>query len=380
MKYVDMLLAPARRGGEQGLLLYGEKLNKLEVTREIVLKNKEEAIKLLGYNGEFKRRLQSEVPVRIVDRGQRVALIGKDEDVTVIDGLLNEMLTVIRRGHEPTFADFQYALEEARSKDLNGLGDALTDVVTVSRRGNVVRPRTRGQRQYVEAMRTHDIVFSIGPAGTGKTYLAMAMALSSLMQREVARLVLCRPAVEAGESLGFLPGDLERKVNPYLRPLYDALYDMLGAGDLARYVEKDMIEIAPLAYMRGRTLSNAFAVLDEAQNTTHEQMKMFLTRLGRNSRTVITGDITQIDLPRGKASGLVEAVGILAETDGVAFAYLTRKDVVRHKLVQDIIDAYEVSEKNEQSGRQGETAADNSDRRGRSAADGEERGAAQAGQ
>jgi phosphate starvation-inducible PhoH-like protein len=355
-------------------------LTKLEVTREIVLKNKEEAIKLLGYNGEFKRRLQSEVPVRIVDRGQRVALIGKDEDVTVIDGLLNEMLTVIRRGHEPTFADFQYALEEAKSKDVNGLGDALTDAVTVSRRGNVVRPRTRGQRQYVEAMRTHDIVFSIGPAGTGKTYLAMAMALSSLMQREVARLVLCRPAVEAGESLGFLPGDLERKVNPYLRPLYDALYDMLGAGDLARYVEKDMIEIAPLAYMRGRTLSNAFAVLDEAQNTTHEQMKMFLTRLGRNSKTVITGDITQIDLPRGKASGLVEAVGILAETDGVAFAYLTRKDVVRHKLVQDIIDAYEVSEKNEQSGRQGETAADNSDSRGRFAADGEEHGAAQAGQ
>jgi len=353
-------------------------LDEPEVTREIVLENKEEAIKLFGHNGEFRRRLQSETPVRIVDRGHRVALIGSDEDVAVIDGLLREMLTVIRRGHEPTFADFEYALTEARNRDVNGLGDALTDAVVVSRRGNVVRPRTRGQRQYVEAMRTHDIVFSIGPAGTGKTYLAMAMALSSLMHHEVARLVLCRPAVEAGESLGFLPGDLERKVNPYLRPLYDALYDMLGTGDLARYVEKDMIEIAPLAYMRGRTLSNAFAVLDEAQNTTHEQMKMFLTRLGRDSKTVITGDITQIDLPRGKTSGLVEAVGILADTAGVAFAYLTKRDVVRHKLVQDIIDAYEVKEKTDLARRQGDSAAADSDGRGRSVTDGKERGPAQA--
>ena len=250
----------------QGLFLYGERLNELEVSREIILRNNEEALKLFGCNGEFKRRLQSEMPVRIVDRGHRVALIGRDEDVAVVDGLLNEMLTVIRRGHEPTFSDFEYALEEARNRDVNGLGDALTDVVVVSRKGTVVRPRTRGQRQYVQAMRKHDIVFSIGPAGTGKTYLAMAMALSSLMRREVARLVLCRPAVEAGESLGFLPGDLERKVNPYLRPLYDALHDMLGVSDLARYVEKGMIEIAPLAYMRGRTLSNDFDVLDEAQN------------------------------------------------------------------------------------------------------------------
>jgi len=369
-----VLLPPVRRGGKQGLFLYGEKLDELEVTREIVLKNQEEAISLFGCNGEFRRRLQSETPVRIVDRGHRVALIGKEEDVAVIDGLLNEMLTVIRRGHEPTFADFEYALEEARSRDVNGLSDALTDVVVVSRRGTVVRPRTRGQRLYVQAMRTHDIVFSIGPAGTGKTYLAMAMALSSLMRHEVARLVLCRPAVEAGESLGFLPGDLERKVNPYLRPLYDALHDMLGATDLARYVERDMIEIAPLAYMRGRTLSNSFAVLDEAQNTTHEQMKMFLTRLGRDSRTVVTGDITQIDLPRGKASGLVEAVGILAGTDGVAFAYLTKKDVVRHKLVQDIIDAYEVKERNELSRKQSDSGADDSDSRGRSGTDGEGRG------
>jgi phosphate starvation-inducible PhoH-like protein len=220
-------------------------------------------------------------------------------------------------------------------------------------------------------MRSHDIVFSIGPAGTGKTYLAMAMALSVLMRHEVARLVLCRPAVEAGESLGFLPGDLEKKVNPYLRPLYDALYDMLGAGDLERYVEKDMIEIAPLAYMRGRTLSNAFVVLDEAQNTTHEQMKMFLTRLGRDSKTVITGDITQIDLPRGRISGLVEAAEILATTRGIAFVYLTKKDVVRHKLVQDIIDAYEVKEKNDLVQRQ-RVGAENHGKEGRSSAgDGE---------
>jgi phosphate starvation-inducible PhoH-like protein len=350
-------------------------LNQVEVTKEIVLRNKDEALKLFGCNGEFRRRLQSETSVRIVDRGQRVALIGRDEDVAVIDGLLNEMLAAIRSGHEPTFSDFEYALEEARDKDVNGLGDVISDVVVASKKGTVVRPRTRGQRRYVEAMRTNDIVFSIGPAGTGKTYLAMAMALSALMRHEVARLVLCRPAVEAGESLGFLPGDLERKVNPYLRPLYDALFDMVSAGDLARYVEKDMIEIAPLAYMRGRTLSNAFAVLDEAQNTTHEQMKMFLTRLGRDSRTVITGDITQIDLPRGKISGLVEATQILTGTQGIAFVYLTRKDVVRHKLVQDIIDAYEVSEGGELLRRQRE-----SDSGGRSGADGQERSAPKTGE
>jgi phosphate starvation-inducible PhoH-like protein len=346
-------------------------MSESDSTREILLRDKDEALKLLGYNGEFKRRLQSETSVRIVDRGQRIALIGKDEEVQLIDGLLNEMLVAIRRGHEPTSSDFEYALEEARNRGVRGLSDALTDAVVVSRKGVVVRPKTRGQRQYVEAMRSHDIVFSIGPAGTGKTYLAMAMALSVLMRHEVARLVLCRPAVEAGESLGFLPGDLEKKVNPYLRPLYDALYDMLGAGDLERYVEKDMIEIAPLAYMRGRTLSNAFVVLDEAQNTTHEQMKMFLTRLGRDSKTVITGDITQIDLPRGRISGLVEAAEILATTRGIAFVYLTKKDVVRHKLVQDIIDAYEVKEKNDLVQRQ-RVGAENHGKEGRSSAgDGE---------
>jgi phosphate starvation-inducible PhoH-like protein len=327
-------------------------MSETNVTEEIVLNDEEEALKLLGCNGEFRRRLQSEVPVRIVDRGQRVALIGKDEDVAVISGLLNEMLAVIRRGHQPTFSDFEYALAEAKNSDVDGLSDALSDVVVVSRKGAVVRPRTRGQSKYVQAMRLHDIVFSIGPAGTGKTYLAMAMALSALTRHEVARLVLCRPAVEAGERLGFLPGDLERKVNPYLRPLYDALYDMVGVSQLERFVDRDMVEIVPLAYMRGRTLSNAFVVLDEAQNTTHEQMKMFLTRLGRESKTVITGDITQIDLPPDRTSGLVEAAEILGDTEGIAFVHLTKRDVVRHKLVQDIIGAYEVQEKNNSSRRQ----------------------------
>jgi len=327
-------------------------MSETNVTEEIFLNDEEEALKLLGCNGEFRRRLQSEVPVRIVDRGQRVALIGKDEDVAVISGLLNEMLAVIRRGHEPTVSDFEYALAEAKNSDVDGLSDALSDVVVVSRKGTVVRPRTRGQSKYVQAMRLHDIVFSIGPAGTGKTYLAMAMALSALTRHEVARLVLCRPAVEAGESLGFLPGDLERKVNPYLRPLYDALYDMVGVSQLERFVDRDMVEIVPLAYMRGRTLSNAFVVLDEAQNTTHEQMKMFLTRLGRESKTVITGDITQIDLSPGRTSGLVEAAEILGDTEGIAFVHLTKRDVVRHKLVQDIIGAYEVKEKNDSSRRQ----------------------------
>ncbi len=353
-------------------------MSQLEVTKEIILKDKEEALKLLGCNGEFRRRLQSEIPVRIVDRGQRVALIGRDEDVAVISGLLNEMLAVIRRGHEPTFSDFEYALAEARNNDVDGLSDALADVVVVSRKGKVVRARTRGQSEYIRVMRSHDIVFSIGPAGTGKTYLAMAMALSALMRHEVARLVLCRPAVEAGESLGFLPGDLERKVNPYLRPLYDALYDMVSVSDVERCVDKNMIEIVPLAYMRGRTLADAFVVLDEAQNTTHEQMKMFLTRLGREAKTVITGDITQIDLPPGKTSGLVEAAEILVDTQGIAFVYLTKKDVVRHKLVRDIIGAYEVKARNDLSRRQSGPAADTHGAGRRSATDAEEHGSAQA--
>jgi phosphate starvation-inducible PhoH-like protein len=223
--------------------------------------------------------------------------------------------------------------------------DYAEDVVALTFRGKQVKPKTMGQKFYFEALRKHDIVFGIGPAGTGKTYVAMAHAVNCLKTREVSRLVLTRPAVEAGEKLGFLPGDLQDKVDPYLRPLYDALYDILGVETFSRHMEKGIIEVAPLAYMRGRTLDDAYVILDEAQNTTSEQMKMFLTRLGFGSRAVVTGDLTQVDLPKGRVSGLEEARHILSGVEGIAFAYLTHQDVVRHALVQKIIQAYDRTER-----------------------------------
>jgi len=308
---------------------------------EIVLNNQEEAIHLFGKNGELRKFIQSEVPVQIIDRGEMVAILGESEDVVVVDTVLREMLDAIRGGHTPSVSDVDYVLREARQHNARHVSKTFLDAIEVSRGGPAVRPRTRGQRRYVEAVRNHDIVFSIGPAGTGKTYLAMAMAIRAMRQREVRRLILCRPAIEAGERLGFLPGDLEQKVNPYLRPLYDALYAMMDVEEVRRLIERDLIEVAPLAYMRGRTLDSAFVILDEGQNTTIAQMKMFLTRLGAQSKTIITGDITQIDLPEQQPSGLIHAREILAGTSGIAFVELTSNDVVRHRLVRDIIDAYE---------------------------------------
>lgn len=228
-------------------------------------------------------------------------------------------------------------VKEGHEEDIRKI---LNDVVTVTVRGKAIKPKTLGQKAYVDLIRSRDIVFGVGPAGTGKTYLAMAMAISAFKKNEVERIILTRPAVEAGESLGFLPGDLQEKIDPYLRPLYDALFDILGFDAYDRLKEKGLIEVAPLAYMRGRTLDNAYVILDEAQNTSNEQMKMFLTRLGYGSKAIITGDITQIDLPRGKRSGLIHAKHVLADVDGIGFAEFTTKDVVRHPLVQKIIDAY----------------------------------------
>jgi phosphate starvation-inducible PhoH-like protein len=235
----------------------------------------------------------------------------------------------------------EYALELVRSGQADKLRGLFADMVFVTPRGKKIRPKTPGQKEYIEAIRQNDVVFGIGPAGTGKTYLAMTLAVKALKERAVQRLVLTRPAVEAGESLGFLPGDLQDKMAPYLRPLYDALYDLMGGDVYQNYMEKGIIEVAPLAYMRGRTLDDSFIILDEAQNTTAEQLKMFLTRLGFGSKVVITGDITQIDLPKGRFSGLAQIRSVLKEIEGISFVYLSDRDVVRHPLVQKIIRAYE---------------------------------------
>lgn len=283
--------------------------------------------------------------MRIIDRGAKVVVVGEDPDAAMVGSVLGEMLAAVRRGHTPTVADVTYALNEVRGNHGAELGDLLAAGNRALLRSDIaIKPRTRGQVKYLEAIKTHGVTLAIGPAGTGKTYLAMAAAVSALLNKEVSRLILTRPAVEAGENLGFLPGDLQQKVHPYLRPLYDALYSMVDVDRVRRLIDREMIEVAPLAFMRGRTLDHAFAILDEAQNTTSEQMKMFLTRLGEGSRAVVTGDITQIDLPKGTNSGLVEARRILRNARGIALVYLDRDDVVRHPLVQGIIDAYEAAE------------------------------------
>jgi phosphate starvation-inducible protein PhoH and related proteins len=307
-----------------------------------LLQSQEESVKLLGRNGELRKRIQEATSVRIVDRGAKVVVVGDDADTESIGKLLDEMLVAVRKGHTPTLDDVSYALGEVRGTQIDDLGAILGEVPEALRRDIQIKPRTRGQRRYLDAVHGHDLTLAIGPAGTGKTYLAMAAAVSALLNKQVNRLILTRPAVEAGENLGFLPGDLQQKVNPYLRPLYDALYSMVDVERARRLMDREMIEVAPLAFMRGRTLDHAFLILDEAQNTTTEQMKMFLTRFGEGSRAVITGDVTQIDLPAGKKSGLVEASHILQGTEGVAIVHLNRGDVVRHRLVQNIVDAYEM--------------------------------------
>ncbi len=246
--------------------------------------------------------------------------------------------------------DIRHAIRSAPEGAELSLKELLLDHIPVASKQRFIIPKTTTQKAYIDAIRNHDIVIGIGPAGTGKTYLAMAMAISAFLKKQVSRIVLARPAIEAGEKLGFLPGDMFEKVNPYLRPLYDALYDMMEAEKASRLIERGVIEIAPLAFMRGRTLNDSFIILDEAQNTTSEQMKMYLTRLGFNSKTVITGDVTQIDLPPGRSSGLVEVVKILEEVKGIRFVFFSEKDVVRHKLVQEIVRAYERYEKRDPEG------------------------------
>jgi phosphate starvation-inducible PhoH-like protein len=299
-------------------------------------------VKLLyGENDENLKLIEKYLGVRIHARGNTLTISGEPIEKNLAERLLGELYDILRKGHPIYPSDVVSAIRILSGNQGVRLQDILLDTIYISSKRRHVTPKSLAQKHYIDAIRTHDLVFSIGPAGTGKTYLAMAMGVAALTKKEVHRIILTRPAVEAGEKLGFLPGDLQEKVNPYLRPLYDALHDMLDFETGSRLIEKGIIEVAPLAFMRGRTLNDSFVILDEAQNTTSEQMKMFLTRLGFGSKAVITGDITQIDLPIGKISGLVEARDILTGIKGIHFAYFTEKDVVRHPLVQDIIRAYE---------------------------------------
>lgn len=299
------------------------------------------AAEIFGRNDEHLALIERVLGVRVVVRGEELVILGHPDQIVMAGEVFNQLQKYYRAGNRLTLHEINYALKTVKAGIKDALSSLANDVSLVTFRGKQIKPKTIGQKLYLEAIRKHDIVFAIGPAGTGKTYLAVVMAIRALRHKEVQRVVLTRPAVEAGEKLGFLPGDLQEKVDPYLRPLYDALYDVLGMESTQKYLEKNAIEIAPLAYMRGRTLDDAFIILDEAQNTSAEQMKMFLTRLGFGSKAVITGDITQIDLPRGQVSGLVHSRKVLANVKDIAFHYLTGEDIVRHPLVQDIIRAYD---------------------------------------
>ncbi|MDZ5470944.1 PhoH family protein (plasmid) [Bacillus sp. 31A1R] len=310
-------------------------------TINVKLEDPNEAISLLGNGDSNLKIIEQELNVSIVTRGENVSVSGSLEDVELVTGVIEQLLYVIRKGISISQRDVIYAVQMAKKGQLDYFKDIYEEEITKNAKGKSIRVKTLGQRHYVTAIKEIDLVFGIGPAGTGKTYLAVVMAVNALKNGFVKRIILTRPAVEAGESLGFLPGDLKEKVDPYLRPLYDALNDILGAEHTQRMIERGTIEIAPLAYMRGRTLDDAFVILDEAQNTTEAQMKMFLTRLGFGSKMVITGDKTQVDLPRGVKSGLLSAENILKNVKGVSIIHLEQSDVVRHPLVARIIQAYE---------------------------------------
>ncbi len=294
------------------------------------------------------KKIENEYNVSIVNRGDDIVINGEKDDLDKAVQVLEALVRTADKGEEISEQNLNYFIEEANDDNLESAQTVSDDYICSTVNGRALHPKTIGQKKYIDSIRNNTIVFGVGPAGTGKTYLAMAMAITAFKNNEVNRIILTRPAIEAGENLGFLPGDLQQKVDPYLRPLYDALYEIMGADTFLRNMEKGAVEVAPLAYMRGRTLDNSFIVLDEAQNTTPEQMKMFLTRLGYGSKAVITGDVTQIDLPKGKNSGLIEAVKILSEVEDIAVCKLTNKDVVRHPLVQNIIKAYEKYEKKQE--------------------------------
>ena len=316
------------------------------ITKELIFEEYPILRALYGERGTNFKILESYFRVQLSLKGNHVFITGEPIDSELAEKTIEELYSLVKSGYNLYPSDVEYASKIILENPHAKLKDIFLDTIFVTSGRKVITPKGVTQKRYIEAIRKSEVVFGIGPAGTGKTYLAVAMAISYLMKGEVNRIILVRPAVEAGEKLGFLPGDITEKVNPYLRPLYDALYDMLSFDKVMRFFQKGVIEIAPLAFMRGRTLNEAFIILDEAQNTTSEQMKMFLTRLGQNSKAVITGDITQIDLPDPKKSGLLEAVEILEGIEGITFIYFTKNDVVRHPIVQKIIEAYERKEKN----------------------------------
>lgn len=311
----------------------------------IEVQDQQEMLAILGRNDELLRVIQECYDAKIVARGNVISFSGSEEEVKQLENLFKELLFLERQGAAITTHDVRYSIRMIAEAQLDALHRMYADTIIVTRRGRQVKAKTLGQWNYIDAIRRNAITIGIGPAGTGKTYLAVALAVKALKNKEVERIILTRPAVEAGEKLGFLPGDMQDKVDPYLRPLYDALYDMLGNETFQKYITRGTIEVAPLAYMRGRTLNEAFIILDEAQNTTPEQMKMFLTRFGFGSKMVITGDVTQIDLPGGKKSGLKQAAYILRNTPGIGVVNFGEMDVVRHEIVGAVIRAYEEYEK-----------------------------------
>lgn len=307
----------------------------------------EQAVSLFGSFDENIKLIEKEFAVSIISRGSDLKIVGDAENVSFAVRAVNALLTLINKGETLSDQNVRYAIGLVKEGNDDKLAKMATDTVCITAKGKPIKAKTIGQKKYCEAINKNTITFGVGPAGTGKTYLAVALAVTAFRAKQVDKIILTRPAVEAGEKLGFLPGDLQSKVDPYLRPLYDALFDMLGAENFQKYQERGSIEVAPLAYMRGRTLDDSFIILDEAQNTTPEQMKMFLTRLGFNSKMVVTGDITQIDLPAGKKSGLTKVMRILKNVDDIEICKFTQKDVVHHRLVQEIIKAYEKYENDE---------------------------------
>jgi phosphate starvation-inducible PhoH-like protein len=311
------------------------------VEKTVEFEKIEHAINLFGNFDENARIIEEGLDVKLISRDDEIRLSGNKENIEKTSVVIERLMSIAAQGEPITRQNVSYLVDLAAAGQLDKVREFPGDYICLTAKGRQIKSKTHGQKKYVNAIKENTVVFGIGPAGTGKTFLAVAMAVNAFRDKQVNRIILTRPAVEAGEKLGFLPGDMQNKVDPYLRPLYDALYEIMGAETYQKYLEKGMIEIAPLAYMRGRTLDDSFIILDEAQNTTPEQMKMFLTRIGFGSKAVVTGDITQIDLPGDKKSGLKEVTKILNEINGLEFVYLTEKDVVRHELIQKIILAYE---------------------------------------
>jgi len=321
----------------------------------IEINDQQEMIGILGRNDEFLRLIDASFDATVMARGNKIIFSGSEEENLMLEQLFKELLFLYRQGLPITSHDVRYSIYMVQGGAVAKLHNMYAETLIVTWRGHQIKAKTLGQWNYVRAIKNNFITFGIGPAGTGKTYLAVAMAVTALKKREVERIILTRPAVEAGEKLGFLPGDMQEKVDPYLRPLYDALFDMLGSDTAQKYLERGTIEVAPLAYMRGRTLNGSFIILDEAQNTTPEQMKMILTRFGFGSHMVVTGDVTQIDLPAGRKSGLIHAARVLNDVPGISINYFDEKDVVRHEIVGAIIKAYERFDRKQEENRMEES-------------------------